>query len=92
LKQENVRKENELNSNSAKEKPLKYVISKSKGNDSCQSESKFSESIIVHDLPENPNPRFAKKTTLCTVKCFDIQIVNDMSSSRYRAQAYIQIL
>jgi hypothetical protein len=71
-------------------RPQKYSISKSK--EINASECKFSESIIMPDIPENAHPNSSKKASLSTAKCFDVQIVNDLSSSRYRAQAYIQLL
>ena len=89
---ENTRKENEPKSSPSNQKLSKYAISHSKPSEHAVSDSKFSESIIVHQEPYNPNPLFSKRSTLTTVKCFDIQVVNDLSSSRFRAQAYIQIL
>lgn len=90
-RQENVRKDNDLAPSPAHQKPLKYAIGRSKGSERAASDGKFSESIIVHELPDNPNPTFSRRP-LATVKAFDIQILNDLASSRFRAQAYIQIL
>ncbi len=84
-----TRKENDIKTLPVNQKPQKYSIGKSKGG---YADEKFSESIIVHDLPDNPNPIFGKRHSLAPVKCFDIQILNDLGSSRFRAQAYIQLL
>ena len=55
-----------------------YVISKNKGNDFSGSESKISESIIVHDIEKYKiDPHFHQRHSHFSIdKCFDFKINN----------------